>query len=100
MILRVKVTYMAARLDVLLEQRFLRCEVGLSVEKMPTAATGRSLRTLGARALDREAALGPKAALADDALHTLEPPRECGVVIGKIERLAFSCQGIEAIAHA
>jgi hypothetical protein len=82
---------MAARFDVLLEQRLLRCEVGLSVEEMPTATIGLSLRTLGARALDGKAALRPKAALADDLFHTLEILRIFVVVVRKIKRLSLMC---------
>jgi hypothetical protein len=57
----------------------------LSVKKVPTVATGLSLRMLGARALDREAPLGPKATLVDNVFHTLEPPWIIGVVIWKIK---------------
>jgi hypothetical protein len=57
----------------------------LGVKKVLTVATGLSLRTLGARALDREASLRPKAALADNVFHTLEPPQIIGVVIWKIK---------------
>jgi hypothetical protein len=70
---------------VLLEQRLLRSEIGLRIKEMATAATGLSLRTLGASALDREAALGPKAMLANDLLHTLEKPWIIGVIIWKIK---------------
>jgi hypothetical protein len=91
---------MAARLDILLEQWLLRHEIGLGVKEMATAATGLSLRMLGASALDREAALGPKAALANDVFHTLEPPRIIGVVIWKIKRLGLPCRRVDAIAHA
>jgi hypothetical protein len=60
-------------------------EIKLGVKKVPTAATGLSLRMLGARALDREAPLGPKAVLVDNVFHTLEPPQIIGVVIWKIK---------------
>jgi len=64
------------------------------------AATGLSLRTLGARALGREAPLGPKAMLTDDLFHSLKPPQINGVVIREIKQLSGTCQGIDAIAHA
>jgi hypothetical protein len=57
----------------------------LGVKKVLTAATGLSLRMLGAKALDREAPLGPKATLANNVFHTLEPPQIIGVVIWKIK---------------
>jgi hypothetical protein len=85
MVFGIEVTQMAARFNVLLEQRLLRYEIGLRVKEMATAATGLSLRTLGASALNREAALGPKATLANDLLHTLEKPRIIGVIIWKIK---------------
>jgi hypothetical protein len=67
---------------------------------MMTAAAGLPLRALDASALDGETALGPKATLTDDLLHTLKPPRINGVVIWKIKQLSVSYQGIDAIAHA
>ena len=100
MVLGVIVAQMATRFDVLLEQRLLQCEVGLSVEEVATTTTGLSLRTFGASALDRKAALGPKATLADNLLHALEPPWIIGVVVWKIKGLSLICQGIDAIAHA
>ena len=84
----------------LLEQGLLGCKIRLSVKDMATTATGWSLRTLGASTLDREASLGPKAALMDDLFHTLEPPWIIGVVSRKIKRLSLPCQGVDAIAHA
>ena len=71
-IFRIVVAQMAARFDVLLEQRLLRFEVGLGVEEVATATTGLSLRTLGASALDREATLRPETALTDYLFHPLE----------------------------
>jgi hypothetical protein len=102
MILRIEVAQMTMRLDILLEQGLLRYEIELCVKNMPTAASGLSLTcgTLGARAFDREASLGPKSALADDLFHALEPPWIRGVIIWKIKRLPHSRQGIDAIAHA
>jgi hypothetical protein len=91
MIFGIEVAQVAARFDILLEQRLLRHEIGLGVKEVATAATGLSLRTLGASALDREAALGPKAALANDVFHTLEPPRIIGVVVWKVKRLGLPC---------
>ena len=67
---------------------------------MATATAGLSLGMLGASALDGEACLGPKPALTDNVLHTFKPPRIVGVVIWEIERLPFSCQWVDAIAHA
>jgi hypothetical protein len=64
----------AARIDVLLEQGLLRCEIRLGVKEMAKTTTGWSLRMLEASTLDREASLGPKAALMDDLFHPLEPP--------------------------
>lgn len=52
---------------------------------MTAATVGLSLRTLGARALNREAILGPKAVLMNDLFHALEPPWIFGVVLGKIK---------------
>jgi hypothetical protein len=101
-ILRIIITQMAARFNVLLEERFLRCEVVLSVKEMPTATTGLSLtcRTLGASALGREASLRPKAVLTDDTFHALEPPRIRGVIIWKVKGLLLAHQGVDAITHA
>jgi len=72
----------------------------LYVKEVAAAATGLSLRTLGARALSREALFGPKTTLADDLFHPLKPSQIIGVVIWEIERLLGTCQGIDAIAHA
>ena len=93
---------MATRFNVLLEERFLQCEVMLSVKEMPTATTGLSLtcRMLGASALGREARLRPKAMLMDDTFHALEPPQIRGVIIWKVKGLSLACQGVDAITHA
>ena len=53
---------MAMRFDVLLEHWPLRREIRLGVKEVATATPDLSLRTLGASALGREPALGPKAA--------------------------------------
>ena len=79
------ITQMPTRFNVFLKQRLLHFEVKLRVKDVTTAATGLSLRMLGASALDREAPLGPKAALANNLFHTLEPPRIIGVVIWKVK---------------
>jgi hypothetical protein len=71
----------AARIDVLLKQGLLRCEIQLGVKEMATITTGWSLRTLRASTLDREASLRLKAALTDDLFHPLKPPQIIGVVI-------------------
>src|SRR6266436_4712997 len=60
---------------------------------MVTATTGLSLRMLGASTLDRKAHLRPKAVLADNLFHTLEPPQKSGVVFWEVEWLWFACQG-------
>jgi hypothetical protein len=52
-----------------LEQRLLRHEIGLRVEEMATATAGLSPRTLWASALDREASLRSKPALADNLVN-------------------------------
>jgi hypothetical protein len=80
-VLGIIVAQVATRYDVLLEEWLLRCEIVLSVKEMPTATAGLSFRTLGASALNREATFRPKAALADNLLHALEPPRITRVVI-------------------
>jgi hypothetical protein len=67
---------------------------------MAAATADMPPRTLGASTLDGETSLRPKPALADNVLHTLEPPRIFGVVIWEVKRLAGSCQGVDAIAHA
>ena len=78
---------MAARFDVLLEQRLLRDEIRLAKKNMAAAATcaGLPLRTLQSCALDRETPLGPEAALANNLLHPLKPPRIFGMVLRKIK---------------
>jgi len=100
MILRIIVTQMATRLDMLLEHWLLRREIGLGVKDVVTATPSLSLRTLGASTLDRKVTVGPKAALADYLFHSLEPPQITRVVIWKIERLPPPCQGVDAVAHA
>jgi hypothetical protein len=90
----------ATRIDVLLEQGLLRCEIQLGVKEMVTTTTGWSLRMLGASTLDREASLGPKAVLTDDLFHPLEPPQIIRVVIRKVKGLLLPSQGIDAITHA
>jgi len=52
----------------------------LCIKEVAAAATGLSLRMLGARALGREAPLRPKATLTDDLFHFLKPPWIIGVV--------------------
>ena len=99
-ILGIIITQVAARFDVLLEQRFLRCKIELGVKKVTTAAAGLSGSTLGASTLNRKAGLGPKATLADYLFHTLKPAWILGVVIWEIERLTLPCQRIDAITHA
>ena len=84
----------------MLEQWFLRHEVSLSEEKMATAATGLSLRTLVASTFNRESRLGPKAMLMDYLFRSLKPPQIMGVVIWEIKGLQFLGQGINPIMHA
>ena len=100
MIFWIEVAQVTTRFDVLLEQWFLRHEVSLSEEKMATAATGLSLRTLVASTFNRESRLGPKAMLTDYLFHSLKPPQIMGVVIWEIKGLQFLGQGINPIMHA
>ena len=99
-VLGIKITQVTTRLDMLLKQRLLRHEIGLGVKEMSAATVGLLFGATGTSALGRETALRPKAALANNALHPLEPPWITRVVVGKIERLSLACQGIEAVAHA
>ncbi len=100
MILGIIVAQMATRGDILLKHQLLRREIGLRVEEMVTTTTGLSLRMLRASTLGREASQRPKATLADNLFHSLEPPQISGVVFWEVERLSFACQGIDTIAHA
>ena len=103
MIFWIEVAQVTTRFDVLLKQWFLRHEVSLSEEKMATAATGLSLRTLVASTFNRESRLGPKATLTDYLFHSLKPPWIMGVVIWEIKGLRFLGQGINphraCVAH-
>jgi len=91
-ILRIEVAQMAMRLNILLEQWFLRCKIGLGVKQMATAASGLSLLgTSTASAIGKEASLRPKTVLVDNLFHALEPPQIIGVVIWEIEGLWLTC---------
>jgi len=85
MVFGIVITQMSTRFNVFLEHWLLQFEIGLGVKDVTTAATGLSLRTLGASTLNRKAPLGPKSALTDNLLHTLEPPQIIGVVIWKVK---------------
>lgn len=85
MILRIIVAQVTTQFDVLLEQRLLQYEARLRIEDVVAAATGLSLRMLGASALDREASVRPKTMLMDDLFHPLKPPWIIRVVIRKIK---------------
>jgi len=100
MVFGIVITQMSTRFNVFLEHWLLQFEIRLGVKDVTTAATGRSLRMLGASALDRKAPLRPKSALTDNLLHTLEPPRIIGMVIWKVKRLWSTRQGIDTIVHA
>src|SRR6266849_2517274 len=84
-VLGIIITQVTTRFDIFLELRFLQYEVGVCVKDVTAAASGLSLRMLGGSALDRKPPLRPKAMLADNLFHSLEPSWMMGVVIWKIK---------------
>ena len=84
MVFWIKVTKVTTRFDNLFKQRLLRSEIGLGVKNMVAAAINLLFGIL-AVAVGREIALGPKAVLANNVFHPLEPSRILRVVIRKIK---------------
>ena len=84
MVSGIKVTKVTTRFDNLLKQRLLRSEIELGVKNMVAAAINLLFGIL-ALAVGREISLGPKAVLANNVFHPLEPSQILRVVIGKIK---------------
>ena len=87
MIFWIEIAQVAMQFYELLELWLLRCEIQLHEENVPAAAAGLpfALHAFEAGAFATQPMCGPKATLADDLFHSLEPTWVKGVVVREIE---------------